>query len=416
MSKQVTIIGAGIVGVCCARFLQNAGFAVTLLDSEGPGEGTSFGNLGMLCTTEHSLPLPSVSLLTQVPRMLANPNAPLSIRWRYLPRLLPWMLRVVINTPERTRMKNALAMAALMKDTIKAYETVLEDSAARALVRHRGFLEIYQHDKSFRADARERERIKQLGVSMEILDTNEIRQLEPALGRNCRFGVFFPDGAHCINPFAMTETIAQDVLQAGGHYQPAKVVGAHTNDTGVTELVTTDGPLPVENVVLAAGAWSGELAARLGSPVPLDTERGYHTILHGVDAGLQRPVGHAESSIGVTQMETGLRIGGSVELASLDAPPNYARASHFYEQGRELLPDLPPTDELELSQWMGFRPTLPDYLPVIGRSPRHKNLWFAFGHQHLGLSLGARTGELIAELMSGRGSSIDLDAFRINRF
>ena len=115
-------------------------------------------------------------------------------------------------------------------------------------------------------------------------------------------------------------------------------------------------------------------------------------------------------------METGLRIGGSVELASLDAPPNYARASHFYERGRELLPDLPPTDELELSQWMGFRPTLPDYLPVIGRSPRHKNLWFAFGHQHLGLSLGARTGELIAELVSGRDSSIDLDAFRINRF
>ena len=181
-------------------------------------------------------------------------------------------------------------------------------------------------------------------------------------------------------------------------------------------LLTDADPIEVEAMVLAAGAWSGPIAAALGSPVPLDTERGYHTVLHGVDGGIQRPVGERESNIGLTQMVDGLRMGGTVELAGLDAPPNYERARIFYEKGRQVIPGLPPTESVEITRWMGFRPTLPDYLPALGPSPHHRNVWFAFAHQHLGLSLGARTGELIATLVRGDEPDIDLTPFRPDRF
>ena len=203
---------------------------------------------------------------------------------------------------------------------------------------------------------------------------------------------------------------------AGGRFVQTEVVGVEVGEGGASRLLTNADPIEVDAMVLAAGAWSGPIAAALGSRVPLDTERGYHTVLHGVDGGIQRPVGDGEANIGLSQMIDGLRIGGTVELAGLDAPPNYERATLFYERGRRLIPDLPATESVEITQWMGFRPTLPDYLPALGRSPHHRNVWFAFAHQHLGLSLAARTGELIATLVRGDEPGIDMTPFRIERF
>jgi len=418
MSEQqhITIIGAGIVGVCCARFLQRHGFAVTLVDKAAPGEGTSFGNLGMLCSTEHSVPLASVDVLKRVPQMLTDPHAPLSIRWRYLPTLLPWLIRFVRNSPEQTRMKNAATMATLMAETLPAYSRVLEGSEGANLMRRLGSVDVYKHEPAFTADAHERELIRSLGATVEELGADELRQLEPALSREFKHGVYFPDCGHCVNPFRLAQTIAADVIAAGGNFIRADVVDIETNDSGAQRLITDSEPLDVEALIVACGAWSGRLAATLGSPVPLEAERGYHTVLNGVESGLQRPVGHAEVSIGLTQMEAGLRIGGSVELAGLDAPPNYDRAKYFYQRGRELVPGLPPTESIQLTYWMGNRPSLPDHLPALGASPHHRNVWFAFGHQHLGLSLGARTGELIAQLVTGQKTDIDLHPFRIDRF
>lgn len=414
--RHITIVGAGIVGVCCARFLQRAGFEVTVVDRGEPGKGTSFGNMGMLCAIEHSLPLPSMSVLMRAPQMLLDPNSPLAIRWRYLPRLMPWLMRFVSNAPESTRMRNATSMATLMKDTLSAYATVVDGSDAAQYIRRLGTLEVYKHRSSFNADARERDRMRLLGAQVEELDAEEIRQLEPNLSRDFRLGVYFPECGHCLDPFRLTQALAGDVRAAGGRFVQAEVRDVEVGEAGVRRLLTDADPIEVEAMVLAAGAWSGPIAAALGSPVPLDTERGYHTVLHGVDGGIQRPVGERESNIGLTQMVDGLRMGGTVELAGLDAPPNYERARIFYEKGRQVIPGLPPSESVEITRWMGFRPTLPDYLPALGPSPHHRNVWFAFAHQHLGLSLGARTGELIATLVRGDEPDIDLTPFRPDRF
>ena len=348
--------------------------------------------------------------------MLIDPGSPLAIRWRYLPRLMPWLVRFVGNSRESTRLRNARSMATLMKDNLAAYARVVEGSDAAEYIRRLGNLTVYKRKSTFAADGNERALVASLGAPVEELDSEEIRQLEPNLSRDYCYGVYFPDTGHCLDPYRLTRALAEDVRAAGGQFRQAEVLGVDVEEVGARRLLTDGDPIEVDAMVLAAGAWSGPLAAALGSPVPLDTERGYHTVLQGVDAGIQRPVGDGEGDIGLTQMVDGLRIGGTVELASLDAPPNYARATLFYERGRKVIPGLPPTESVEITQWMGFRPTLPDYLPALGRSPHHDNVWFAFAHQHLGLSLAARTGELITTLVRGEEPDIDLTPFRIDRF
>ena len=378
--------------------------------------GASFGNLGMLCAVEHALPLSSMAVLRAVPRMLLDPESPLAIRWRCLPRLAPWLLRFGANAPEATRMRNARALASLLEDTLAAYARVSEASPAAQYLRRLGSLTVYRSERRFAADARERARLRSLGCRVDELGADEIRQLEPALHPRYRHGAYFPDCGHTLDPLRLTRAIAADVRDAGGTFLETEVRGFELGPEGVRALRTGGGPVAVEGLVVAAGAWSKALARELGARVPLDTERGYHSVLCGVDGGIRRPVTNGENGFGLTQMIGGLRIGGTVELASLAAAPDYERARVFYRQGREMLPGLPPEGAFEVSRWMGFRPSLPDHLPVIGASPHHRNVWFAFGHQHLGLSLGARTGELIAALVADEDPGVDLQPFRIDRF
>ena len=414
--RRVTVVGAGIVGVCCARFLQRAGYEVTVVDRSAPGMGTSFGNLGMLCGIDHALPLPSTALLAAVPRMLLDPASPLTIRWRYLPRLAPWLVRFAANAPAATRMRNARALASLLGDTLHAYRRLSAGTRAERYVRHSGSLTVYRSARRFEEGAAERARIRSLGTRVDELGAEEIRQLEPALHPSWRFATWFPDCGHTLDPFRLTRAIADEVHAAGGVFLEHEVRGFECGPDGVRALRTSSAPIAVERLVVATGAWSKTLASALGSRVPLETERGYHHVIRGVDSGLRRPVTNGEEGLGLTQMIDGLRIGGNVELASLAAAPDYERARLFYRKGREMLPGLPPEGDCEISRWMGFRPSLPDHLPVIGPSPRHRNVWFAFGHQHLGLSLGARTGEVIAALVAGENPRVDLHPFRIDRF
>ena len=415
-ARHVTIVGAGIVGVCCARFLQRAGFEISVVDRGEPGKGTSFGNLGMLCSLDHTLPLASMAVLATVPRMLLDFDSPLAIRGRYLPRLVPWLVRFAANAPEATRMRNARALASLLEDTLAAYKRLTDGSPAAQYVRHSGSLTVYASARRFERAAAERARLRSLGTRVEELGGDEIRQLEPTLHPRYRYATWFPDCGHTPDPFLLTRAIADEVRAAGGDFVEAKVRGFDIGPDGVRALRTEGAPIPVERLVVAAGAWSKTLARDLGSRVPLEAERGYHSMLRGVDTGLRRPITNGEEGLGLTQMVEGLRIGGTVEFASLHAAPDYARTRAFHRKAREMLPDLPPESDCEVSRWMGFRPSLPDHLPVIGPSPHHRNVWFAFGHQHLGLSLGARTGEVIAALIAGENPRIDLHPYRIDRF
>jgi len=416
MSRAVTVLGAGVVGICCARFLQKAGCTVELIDRDEPGAGTSSGNLGMICSLETALPLPSLRVLKGVPRMLFDRDGSLVIRWRHLPYLMPWLTRFVHNAAPSRRWQHALAMASLMRDTVTAWRTLLDGSSGQALFRSDGAVTVYETEAAFAADEGERRLLRQLGTDYVELDAAGIRAIEPALAPRFVRGIHFRDCAQTTSPFGLSRALAKDFVGDGGTIRHANATSLVFRANGLPTIQTSEERIDTDGLVVACGAWSGRLTATIGLRVPLETERGYHLALPGVDSGLRRPIIHGETNVGLTQMDEGLRVGGTVELAGLEVPPTPGRASGIYSKARTMLADTSIDRDAARVEWMGFRPTLPDYLPAIGGVPGRRNLWFAFGHQHIGLSLAARTGEIIASLATGRPIAIDLTPFRPDRF
>ena len=414
--NQVTVLGAGIVGVCCARFLQRAGFQVTIVDQAEPGEGCSFGNMAMVCSVDGAMPLLSLEVIRNVPLMLLDQNGPLVIRWRHLPHLLPWLARATHNAMPKQRIKNARALASLLRDSIRAYDDLLNGSEAKRFIYRQGSIWAYETEAAYSASAGEREKLRSLGANIEELSADQLQEREPALAPIFSRAVHLHDCGQTCSPVGLTRALANDIKRDGGVFHNARVTGVEFDDDELTALRTTSETLKVEALVVAAGAWSGAVASWFGLAVPLEAERGYHSTIHGLQVGLRRPFAHGEGNFAITQLEEGLRFGGTVELAGLEAPPSPDRARRIHAQARRCIADMPPDQELRITEWMGCRPTLPDYLPVIGPSPRHKNLWFAFGHQHLGLSLAAQTGQIIGEMLTGQVGAIDLSPFRIDRF
>lgn len=409
---HITVLGAGIVGVACALFLQRDGYRVTLIDRLGPGEGCSRGNAGILAA-EHVMPLATPRNIRKVPGMLLDPHAPLHIRWRYLPRLLPWLWRFWLCARPHAVAASSQALAALQGGALTAYGTLLEQARAHQLVRTDGWLCVYESEKEFVADRIERELQRHYGIRVEELTVDEVRERLPAISRSIQRGVLYPDSAYTINPHRLVQVLAEDFQRHGGIMQRAAVNNIDVTPGQRVRILTDAGAHETDIVVLALGAWSGRLSARLGSPVPLDTERGYHVMLPRPGIDISLPVMFGDHKFIATPMEHGLRLAGTVEFAGLDAPPNYERARILITRARRLLPRLQVQGH---SEWMGCRPSLPDSLPVIGRSPHYRNVYFAFGHQHLGLTLAAVTGRLIADQVAGRTSDIDVTPYRIDRF
>jgi D-amino-acid dehydrogenase len=409
--RDVLVLGAGIVGIGCALYLQRAGHALTVIDRSGPGEGCSFGNAGVIAT-DAIMPLATFATLREGPRMLLDPLGPLCIRWHYLPRLLPWLLRFVASARPAKLRAITQALAALQLHALEAYEPLLDHAGARDLLRTSGRMSLYVSDQRFFADAHKRDVQRRHGVRVEELDVAQVHERIPALSDKIRRGVLFPDSAYTVNPFRLVQTLADDLQRHGGIVRRATVTDVSARP-GRVRVNTSTGYYEGEILVLALGAWSGRLAARLGSPVPLDTERGYHVTLPHPRVRLELPLIFEDYRFAATSMEQGLRFAGTVEFAGVDAPPNYARARVLLERAHRLLPKVQTEG---YSKWMGLRPTLPDSLPVISASPIHANVYFAFGHQHLGLTLGAITGRLIADLVAGRKSDIDVTPYRIDRF
>jgi D-amino-acid dehydrogenase len=410
-AKNIIVLGAGIVGVATALYLQRDGHTITLIDRNDPGEGCSSGNAGIIANYSVA-PLATHATLREVPTMLLNPLGPLCIRWRYLPRLLPWLLRFLVSMGARKVAAASDALAALQRHTLEAYWALIDQAGARDLVHANGLLFPYESEKKFAVDAGDRALKSKHGVTVEELSGAEARELAPALSLHIKRATFFPDCAHTVNPLRLVQVLAQDLAGRGAKIKRANIAKVEANASSV--VVHADGDrYHGDTVVIALGAWSGRLAASLGSPVPLDTERGYHVVIPHSGVELRLPVLFPEYRFAATSMEMGLRLAGTVEFAGLDAPPNYARARVLLKHGQRLLPGLLTAD---YSQWMGFRPTLPDSLPVIGRSPHHANVYFAFGHHHLGLTLGPITGRLIADLVAERDSGIDITPYRIDRF
>jgi glycine/D-amino acid oxidase-like deaminating enzyme len=409
---EIVVLGAGIVGVATALYLQRDGHDVRLIDRDEPGRGCSFGNAGLIqCSSV--VPLATPGVLAAVPRMLLDPDQPLVLRWRHLPSLMPYLTRFIREAHPHRVDANARALAAIIPRSYDAYRPLIDEGGLHHLLRRAGELYVYESDSAFHAARTGLDIRRKHGVEIEMLEGDEVRELEPALSAIVRHGVFLPNSYATSDPFRFVSALAARFVANGGKIVRAEVQDLRVQPDGSLQLQTAQGMLEAEKLVIATGAFSARWAHRLGSRVILNSERGYHMMLPHPAAPLKKVVLSGEYRFAMTPLETGVRLAGTAELSRIGAPPDYSRARRLFPLAKRLLPDL-QNEESEM--WMGHRPSTPDSLPVIDQSPVHRNVFYAFGHGHSGLSLGGVTGTMIADLVAGRTQRSPSNPLRIDRF
>jgi len=412
MPRNITVLGAGIVGAATAAYLQRDGHTVTLVDMQAPGEYTSFGNAGIL-SPGSCVPLATPGIVWNVPGYLADPMGPLAVRWGYLPRAMPWFMKfLAASNPQRVE-KIADALRALLSQTFDAYEPLVKHAGVTDLIHRTGYIVVYESRKSYEGDATAWRLRRERGVIVEELDDAGIKEKMPQIGGRYDVGLWLPEQGYVANPGRLTKSLVAQLERDGGRFLQRKVNDVEVRDGRIAALLTDAGSLPVETLVLCAGVHSRTFAAKLGDRVPLEAERGYHVTFSNPGVDLPMPLFAPEHKFFVTPMETGLRIAGQSEFAGIDAEPNYARANILTQQARRMFPDL---DATRPTPWMGRRPSLPDSLPIIGPASAVQNVWYAFGHGHTGLCGGAPTGRIIADLIAGRKPAIDVTPYSVRRF
>jgi D-amino-acid dehydrogenase len=409
---RIAIIGAGLVGLATAHALRGEGHDVSILDREGPAAGASRGNAGWLAHTDID-PIASPRMLRQVPRYLLDPLGPLAIRPSYLLSILPWLTRLILASRPASLERSVNGLVALQKLAMPAWSQLSGDLGLGRHIHRRGGLFVFASQADFDAAKPHFQRQQDLGIACDLLDQPALRQLEPMLGDVIVGGAFFPDAAHVSDPRILTEALFDAALARGCTFLQADATGIEAGPP-VRVLLRAGAPLDVDAVVVACGAWSKPLAASLGDAIPLDTERGYNVSFPDATGLLSRPVAFPGHGFVATPMETGLRIGGAVELGGLALPPNHERSRALHTKATRFLRMCPPYESG--TKWMGFRPSIPDSLPVIGAARSTPRVVYAFGHGHYGLTQSAATGRIVADLLAGRTPPIDLAAFSPQRF
>ena len=415
-ARRVAVIGAGMVGVCAANWLQRDGHSVLLIEPGNPGEGASFGNAG--CFNGSSVtPVAMPGVLRNVPKWLMDPLGPLSLRWSYLPSIMPYLLRFIrASAPEKVHAQ-ARALRPLIAPTVPLVRELAHEAGADALIHQRGHLYVYRSDESLAKDGLAWALRRENGVELDEFDADELRQLEPSLSREYVRGLLVRENGHTSNPFGLVSALVEHFRRQGGEVVRARALGFRLDGRRLASVRTDTGDLPADAAVVCAGAYAKPLAAALGDKVPLETERGYHLMIRDPEVMPRIPTADADGKFVAVPMDTGLRFAGTVELAGLDAPPDWRRARILLEQGRRMLPGLAASHaEERLSVWMGHRPSLPDSLPVLGSSPASPDVIYAFGHGHVGMTAAPMTGRIVADLIAGRPAPIDIAPFAPGRF
>jgi len=408
----VVVAGAGIVGASIALNLCQKGYDVTLLDRSAPASGASFGNAGGIVNNS-CVPTATPGIIFDVARMLSQPNSPFSLKPGYLLNALPWLIEFLKQSRRRQVDRNADNLHALTKHAARDWQKLVAETGLSRYVRNVGWLKVFSSERSFANMTFARQLMDRLKVPHEVLGSAEIHELEPALAPDFTLGLFQQDALHITNPGALVQAMTDFVITRGGTYRKMCVEHIKVRENDV-EVSSNSEAITADKLVIATGAYSATLAAMLGDKVMLESERGYHMMFSRTTGDLlSRPVVNGDSSFVLSPMETGMRMTSQVEITGIDASPDYRRIRKLADAARSMLPGL---DTREESVWMGCRPSLPDSLPVIGTAPRSKNIIYAFGHQHLGMTLGPVTAFLVEQILAGQISELDLHPYRINRF
>lgn len=412
MAERATIIGAGIVGICTAISLLEKGFEVVLVDRDGPAEGASHGNAGVI-SPGSCVPQSMPGTWRRIPKWLLDPEGPVALRWKYLPKFLPWALRFFAAGNEERVPAIADAMQALNRPNVDLYRQMLDGTGHEYLIVDSMYVHVFRNsvDADFKKLAwtlRE-----ERGVPLELAEADEIREIEPALSPDFKAAVLMKGQARATDPRGVGKALAEKAKRMGAVFKRVGVHRIQPNPKEGWTIHTDDGELEAETLVIAAGAWSARLLAPLGYSLPLEAERGYHLVFTDPGVTLNNSITDAEAKFAASSMAAGVRCAGTAEFAGLDAPPDYRRARVFKRLARNLLPHIKTDESIE---WMGSRPSFPDSLPCLGKIPGEVGLFCAFGHGHNGFMMAPNTGRVVAEVVAGALPNIDMEPYRVNRF
>lgn len=419
MSSHVVVIGAGIVGAATAIALLKEGHSVTIVEPGEPGgrQAASYGNSGWLSPAS-IIPMSMPGLWKKVPAMIADPTGPLSIRWRHVLQLAPWLMRFVASGSRVSKVeRTASILATLLHDAPDRHERLSAEIGRPDLIHRKGLIYTYPDRQGFEAEALAWRLRRDNGVAYRELSSAELHELEPELAERYSFAVLVEKGGHCIDPGAYVGAIVEHALKLGAVKVSAEARGFDIVGGRLTGVVTSDATIPCDRAVIAAGIHSKALAVMAGDRVPLESERGYHVVLPAELVQGSMPVMPGDGKMGNNPTLAGLRIAGQVELANKDAEPDWARADILLSHAKRTYPALSmPFDESSIDRWMGHRPSTPDGLPVIGCSRGSSDILYAFGHGHIGLASGPATAAIIAGLVGGMPADAITESFSPRRF
>ncbi len=412
--NSVGIIGSGIQGVCIGLQLIKKGIPVTIFDRNDPlskkFKPASYGNAG------HFSPYAVIQfnrpdILYDVPKMLLSSYGPLALKWNYIPKMFRWFFYYLKNCNQNSMLHTAKYMNQILSLSNDAYEEIFQEIDTTGLVEKKGIIYIWTNKnlKSRKLEIKVRD---DLGVKQKLLSQKEVLELEPNLQPVFDAGVLYDYAMHARDPYGILREIFKLYLKKGGKFIQSNIKSLEQINVNETVIKSDRDEYKFEKTVIASGAFSKKLTDQLGENIPLDTERGYHVHFKNKDSLISRPVIFLDRGFGMTPMNQGLRAVGTVELGGLENPPSKKRIDYIVNCAKELLPQLQDHDD----EWLGFRPTLPDFLPILGPSLKNKNIIYAFGHQHLGWTLGAITGKIISGLVAGEKTNLDLTPYSSKRF
>ncbi|MEO0544210.1 MAG: FAD-binding oxidoreductase [Pseudomonadota bacterium] len=410
--KKVIIVGAGIVGVSAAIWLQREGHEVVLIDKAGPGEGASHGNGGILASCS-IVPVTGPGLVSKAPRMLLDPNQPLFVKWRYLPKLMPWLVRYLSHANKADTQRIASALAPIIGDSLNDHLALATRTRAEKWITPSDFLYMYNDRRHFHDDAFTWSLRKAHGFDWEELEGDAFKQYDPAFADDQGFAAKLPGHGHITDPGRYVKDLAAHVESQGGGIIHSEVVGFVRENGAVTGVLVGGDAIACDEVIIAAGARSKPLCKQLGLDIPLESERGYHLELVEPNMMPRAPVMVSSGKFVVTPMDGRLRLAGIVEYGGLEAKASRGPLKLLRQKIQSVMPGLAWGETVE---WMGHRPVPADSIPLIGKVPGTSNAWLGFGHHHIGLTGGPKTGRILSQLAAGKKPNIDLTPYAPSRF